>query len=283
MYGYFAATAHADYGDPMLRFTNLSVGYNGNPALSDVSFQLNPAEILALIGPNGSGKTTLINSACGVTAPTSGQVEIDGQNVMGMNAQARARLIAVVPQARVLPAAFSVWQVVMLGRTPYLGWLGIPTTEDKELVERAISDVDLSAIAQRRIGELSGGEKQRVLLARALAQDTPYLLLDEPTAHLDIRYQHDFLELIRRLSTEKSLTILISLHDLNQAFSIADRVALLSNGQLVAIGQPEEVMNAKMLVPVYGVAVEIIHHPITGTAFIHIPTNAERTPIQALR
>jgi iron complex transport system ATP-binding protein len=173
-----------------------------------------------------------------------------------------------VPQARELPGAFSVYQTVLLGRTPYLSWLGKAGTRDHAVVSLSLERTDLVDMAERRIGELSGGEQQRVLLARALAQDTPIILLDEPTTHLDLQHQSNLLNLVRLLAREKSLCVLMVLHDLNLAGLYADRVALLANGSIYAIGKPEDVLTAQNLSTVYHVAVDVIPHPEYGTPLV---------------
>ena len=159
-----------------------------------------PGEILALIGPNGAGKSTLIRAASGVVPIASGQVCVNGQDLTGMSHSQRAKILAVVPQARQLGGAFSVEQAVMMGRTPYLNWLGQEGEADKAAVRLALEQTCLDTFADRQIAKLSGGEQQRVLLARALAQSTPVLLLDEPTNHLDLQHQTNLLSLVKKLA-----------------------------------------------------------------------------------
>lgn len=252
----------------MLEIRSLSLAYADRIVLKDVSLNIHPGEILALVGPNGAGKSTLIRGVSGIHPPCSGAVIVDGRDLTRMSEMQRARYLAVVPQARLLPAAYSVYEAVLLGRTPYLNWLGRAGAHDHAMVRLALERTDLLELAERRIGELSGGEQQRVLLARALAQDTPILLLDEPTTHLDLQHQSNFLNLVRRMALEKQLMVLMVLHDLNLAGLYADRVALLANGSVVAIGAPGEVITAKNLTSVYHVPVNVIPHPDYGTPLV---------------
>ena len=252
----------------MLEIQALTVGYPNHEVLRDVSITIKPGEILAVVGPNGAGKSTLIRAVSGIHLPSSGRVLVYGQDLARLPAMQRARFMAVVPQARQLPAAYTVYQTVLLGRTPYLSWLGKAGKSDHALVSLALEHADLAGMAERRIGELSGGEQQRVLLARALAQDTPILLLDEPTTHLDLQHQSNLLNLVRLLAQEKHLCVLMALHDLNLTGLYADRVALIANGGVYAIGKPTEVLTAQNLSSVYRVPVSVIPHPEYGTPLV---------------
>jgi iron complex transport system ATP-binding protein len=252
----------------MLEIQSLTVSYPDHKVLNDVSITINSGEILAIVGPNGVGKSTLIRAVSGINLAHSGRVLVDGLDVIHLSSQQRARLMAVVPQARELPGAFSVYQTVLLGRTPYLSWLGKAGMRDHAVVTLSLAQTALAGMAERRIGELSGGEQQRVLLARALAQDTPILLLDEPTTHLDLQHQSSLLNLVRLQTQEKNLCVLMVLHDLNLAGLYADRVALLANGGVYAIGNPSEVLTAQNLSNVYHVPVEVIRHPEYGTPLV---------------
>ncbi len=249
----------------MLNIKNLFVSYNQREILHDVSFDVKNGEVLALIGPNGAGKSTLIRAVSGVI-DARGQIQTDGKNFSNMNPMERARYIAVVPQAISLPPAFSVWETVLMGRTPYLGFLGNASKHDEELVHESLNRVNALNFAERRMGELSGGEAQRILLARALCQSTPILLLDEPTSHLDLQYQVSLLELIRKLAKENNLAILVAMHDLNLAARYADRIAVMVAGKINAIGTPKEVLKPDLIANAYCLPVQVVKHP-----FLDIP------------
>lgn len=252
----------------MLKIDSLSVAYGDKVVLRDVSFEVQPGEILALIGPNGAGKSTLIRAMTGVVPIKSGQVSVNGQNLAGISHAQRARILAVVPQARQLGGAFSVEQAVMMGRTPYLNWLGQESEADKAAVRSALEQTYLETFADRQIAKLSGGEQQRVLLARALAQSTPVMLLDEPTNHLDLQHQTNLLSIVKRLADEKNLAVVMAMHDLNLVSFFADRVALLVNGELKGLGTPKEVIRAEQISAAYHTPVEIVAHPVTGVPII---------------
>ena len=173
----------------MLKIKNLSVDYGPRHILHDVSLDVQSGEVLALIGPNGAGKSTLIRAVSGVVPIAGGWVRTNGDDFASLAPLQRARYVATVPQAVAMPPAYTVWETVLFGRTPYLGFLGQPSRNDEESARQALGRVSALPLVDRRVGELSGGEQQRVLLARALCQSTPILLLDEPTAHLDLQYQ----------------------------------------------------------------------------------------------
>lgn len=252
----------------MLKIESLSVAYGDKIVLRDISFEVRSGEILALIGPNGAGKSTLIRAATGVIPVQSGRLIVEGQDLAGLSPQQRAKLLAVVPQARQLGGAFTVEQAVMMGRTPYLTWLGQEGEADKAAVHQALEQTCLDAFADRQIAKLSGGEQQRVLLARALAQSTPVLLLDEPTNHLDLQHQTNLLSLVKNLAKKKQLAVLMALHDLNLVSFFADKVALLVNGELRCVGTPREVIRAEHISAAYRTPVEVVPHPATGAPII---------------
>ncbi len=251
----------------MLKIQNLSAAYHGHQVLHDVSFDVQNGEVLALIGPNGAGKSTIIRAASGVV-PCTGSVRTNGDDFHSLDPMQRAKYIAVVPQAISLPPAFTVWETVLMGRTPYLGFLGNASAHDEELARQALSRVNALGFAERRVGELSGGEAQRILLARALCQSTPILLLDEPTAHLDLQYQVSLLELIRELAHKENLAVLIALHDLNLAARYTDRVALLVGGRLNAIGTPREVLTPENISKAYCLPVQVVEHPFADSPLV---------------
>lgn len=251
-----------------LRIENLHVGYGEQSVLHDVSLEVAPGEVLAVVGPNGVGKSTLIRAACGTLPPQQGRVLVNGQDLLKMPAARRARWVSVVPQAVNLPPAFSVMDVVLMGRTPYLGWFEREGDRDREIAQAAMRRTETEPLGSRLIGSLSGGEQQRVLVARALAQAAPVMLLDEPTAHLDLRHQDRLLGMLRTLASEHGLAMLMALHDLNLVSRFADKVALLSNGRVWRLGEPVDVLRPDVLEEVYGMRILVMAHPLNGGPLI---------------
>ncbi|MBK9924751.1 MAG: ABC transporter ATP-binding protein [Anaerolineales bacterium] len=249
----------------MLDIQSLSVSYGSRKILHEVSLHVKSGEVLALIGPNGAGKSTLIRAASGVI-PYTGHVRTNGDDFASLSTLQRARYVATVPQAVAMPPAFTVWETVLMGRTPYLGFLGQPSQKDEELARYSLGRVSALSFADRRVGELSGGEQQRILLARALCQSTPILLLDEPTAHLDLQYQVGLLELVSELAHKDNLAVLVALHDLNLAAHYADRIALMVAGEIKAQGKPEQVLLPDLIRDAYCLPVQVVKHP-----FLDIP------------
>lgn len=252
----------------MLEANDLQVFYGKRVILNRVSFDIQSGSILGIIGPNGAGKTTLIRALSGVIPLAGGQIKVMGADLASLSSIERARRVAVVPQARSLPLYFTGWQMVVLGRTPHLNWLGHVSKNDEERVYQALQRAEALELADRRLGELSGGEQQRLLLARALAQEAPILLLDEPTTHLDLQYQVGLLDQVRRLVKEEDLTVVIALHDLNLISRYADRVALLVEGNLKALGAPEEVLQATLLEQVYKLPLQVLQNTASGRPVI---------------
>ena len=252
----------------MLNIHALSVAYGDKKVLEEISFNVQPGEILALIGPNGAGKTTLIRTVSGTLPISMGQVVVSGQNLAHLKVAERAKVLAVVPQARQMGGAYTVEQAVMMGRTAYMGWLGRESERDFEAVSLALKQTQLEDFAHRQVAQLSGGEQQRVLLARALAQSTPVLLLDEPTNHLDLQHQASLLSLVKQLTREENLAVLMAIHDLNLVSLFADKVALLVDGELRKFGTPQEVLQAAHISEAYQTQVDVVAHPLTGAPLI---------------
>jgi iron complex transport system ATP-binding protein len=252
----------------VLKIESLSVSYGPHRVLHDVSLSVQSGEVLALIGPNGAGKSTLIRAISGVIPAQSGRIQTNGAGFNALTPMQRARQLAVVPQAVALPPAFSVLETVLMGRTPYLGFIGQTSDSDEEIARHALQRVDALGLIDRRVGELSGGEAQRVLLARALCQSTPILLLDEPTAHLDLQYQVSLMELIRDLARHDKLAVLTALHDLNLAARYADRVALMVAGVIQAAGTPQEVLTAELISEAYCLPVQVVKHPFSDAPLV---------------
>jgi iron complex transport system ATP-binding protein len=252
----------------MLQASSLRAAYGGRVVLKDISVGVEAGQILGVIGPNGAGKTTLIRALSGVLPLLAGQVHVCGKDLARLNAAERARCVAVVPQARNLPPAFTGWELALLGRTPHLNWLGTVTPKDEERVRQALERAHAADLSSRRIGELSGGEQQRLLLARALAQEAPLLLLDEPTTHLDLQYQVSLLEQVSELARREKMAVVVALHDLNLVARYADRVALLVDGALRATGTPAEVLQPDLLGQVYHLPLQVLQNTASGRPVI---------------
>jgi ABC-type cobalamin/Fe3+-siderophores transport system ATPase subunit len=252
----------------MLRVQHLSVAFGERLILDDISIDTPTGSILGIIGPNGAGKTTLIRALSGVIPLSRGRVEVAGCDLGVMKPPERARQVAVVPQARNLPPAFTGWDLVILGRTPHLNWMGRVSNHDEERVRQALVRARAMDLAARRVGELSGGEQQRLLLARALAQEAPLLLLDEPTTHLDLQYQIGLMDEVQNLVQKDGLTVVVALHDLNLVSRYADQVALLVDGRLAALGTPNEVLEPELLGRVYHLPLQVLRNTASGRPVI---------------
>jgi iron complex transport system ATP-binding protein len=235
----------------------VSVRLGGRPVLERVSLRVRRGCWTTLIGPNGAGKTSLLRAVAGTVAHT-GVVTVEGRELQALlRPRARALGLATVPQTPLLPADMTVREYVLLGRTPHLGLLGRPGAADRDAVGDAIARLDLDALAGRRLDGLSGGERQRAVLARALAQEAPVLLLDEPTTALDVGRQQEVLELVGELRVERGLTVLGAMHDLTLAGQYADRLALLDGGRLVREGRPAEVLTEALIARHYRAKVHV--------------------------
>jgi iron complex transport system ATP-binding protein len=260
----------------MLKIQSLSVSYGPRRVLHEISLAVQSGEVLALIGPNGAGKSTLIRAVSGVI-PYGGHVRTNGDDFASLSTLQRARYVAAVPQAVSLPPAYTVWETVLFGRTPHLGFLGQPSQKDEEIARQSLARVSALPLADRRVGELSGGEQQRILLARALCQSTPILLLDEPTAHLDLQYQVGLLELVQELAHKDNLAVLVALHDLNLAAHYADRIALMVAGAIKAEGTPEQVLRPELIEQAYCLPVQVVRHPFLDIPLV-LPNKNDQTP-----
>ena len=260
-----------------LELTGVDAVYPGRPGskpvLAGINLRLEAGEVLALIGPNGAGKSTLLRVAAGVLRPAAGRVLLDGRDLSRLTARERARHIAVVAQDGPIPSGLFVREMVSLGRTPYARLLLGPTASDRQAVDWALSAAGVDSLADRFVDELSGGERQRVILARALAQQPRLLLLDEPTANLDLHHQVAMLELVRGLSRDQGLAVLAAVHDLQLAALYCDRVALLSAGEIVSQGAPEAVLTAPLLHEAFGQRVVLSAHPTHGVPLVALVPN----------
>ncbi|WP_457591776.1 ABC transporter ATP-binding protein [Geoglobus sp.] len=230
---------------------NVTFSYGSRQVLKDVTFTANPGEVTVLIGPNGAGKTTLLKMMAGLITPTSGSVTLGGRDVREMSRDEITRIVSYLPQENVIPGIMTVYEVILLGRIPYLSWrVG---QEDLEKVDRVMRDLGIESYAERAANQLSGGERQMVLIAQALVREPKVLLLDEPVSNLDIRNQLEILELVRNVTLERGMTSVVILHDLNLAIRYADKLVVVSGGGVYTQGRPKEVVNSRLLPDVYGV------------------------------
>lgn len=230
----------------------------GRTVLHDISLELDSGEILYLLGPNGGGKTTLLSCLAGLLHPNSGSVRLNGKNLNIYSDSQRARKIGLIPQLHLPVFAFSVEDIVMMGRAPHLGWLGSPSDEDQAVVDDVLEQVGLFELRNRPYTEISGGERQLTLIARGLAQQCSILMMDEPTAHLDLSNQHRVLDIVKQLS-KQNLSFVISSHNPNDALAYADNVLLLNHGWVIDAGLPQDILTASLLSSVYGVKTKVIY------------------------
>ena len=247
-----------------LKVENLSLAYGRHVVMKDLTFQVTPGEMVGLIGPNGSGKSTVIKAISRVIPPYSGKILADGKDVTKIPRAELARLIGVVPQMPLLPSTFTAFEIVLMGRNPHLGLFQYEGAGDMEITWQAMGRTNTQSLAERQVGQLSGGEIQRLVIARVLAQQPKSILLDEPTSNLDINHQVEILDLIKSLCREENLAVVITLHDLNLAAQYCDRLILINHGPAHAQGTPGEVINAKNIEEVYGAGGCVYAHPVNG-------------------
>jgi len=256
-----------------IKARNLQIQYDSAvlPALAQLSLEVRPGELLGVIGPNGSGKSTLIRALSRALRPSGGVALLDGQDLyQSLSARDAAQTVAVLPQDTAVSLDFTVREIARMGRAPHLPRrpFATETVQDEQIVADALEMAGVATLAERRVTTLSGGERQRVLLARALAQQPEIILLDEPTAHLDLRHQTEVLELARNLAHQHGKAVLAVLHDVNLAAAYSDQLVLLNAGRIAAQGTPEEVLTAENLQSVYGARVWIRRHPVSGRPLV---------------
>jgi iron complex transport system ATP-binding protein len=255
-------------GTPALAVSQITAGYGGTAVLRDLSFDLRSGEMLTIVGPNGAGKSTLLRVASGSLRPWHGNVNLLERPLSSYHRRELARLVATVPQENQVAFSFTALEIVLMGRAPHLGLFHFETGQDLAAAYSAMERFELLDLAHRPINELSGGERKRVFLARALAQEPRVIFLDEPTAFLDLRHAADILVEFRKLCADRGLAVAATMHDLNAAASYANRVLLLNNGAVVACGSPNDVLTAQNLEHVYRLKVQISRNPVTGTLVI---------------
>ena len=253
-----------------IRVNNLSHAFDGRTVLDDLSFEVEAGSFFIIIGPNGSGKTTLLKMLVGLLPLRAGQIQLLSKSLADYTTASLARRIAYVPQSVPVEFPFTVTQVVLMGRSPHLGLLGFEGEADLHMAHDAMKITDVAHLAQRRLDQLSGGEQQRVFIARAICQQPRILLLDEPTAALDLSHQVRLMDLMERLKTEQSVTVVMVSHDLNMAAMYADRLLLLSQGTIARSGKPEQVIDYDLLEQVYGCKLLVDQSPLGEYPRVHL-------------
>lgn len=243
-----------------LQVEGLTYSYGEKEAIDKVSLEVDKGEFVGLIGPNGSGKSTVLKNVYRGLIPDSGTIFLDGENLLKMSYRKSAQKMAVVGQENEVPFDFLVEEIVAMGRSPHKKLFDIDDAEDKRIVHHALEHLGMENMAKRNYLHLSGGEKQRVIIARAVAQETDFMILDEPTNHLDISYQMQIFDFIKRIN----VTVLSAIHDLNMAALYCDRLYVLKEGKIVLEGTPEEVLTPENIFNVYGVRSSVEKHPVTG-------------------
>ena len=259
-----------------LQVDHVSWSVDGRPILRDVSLAVDPGSITGLIGPNGSGKSTLLRCIYRALKPDSGNITLDGNDLIRMDSRETARRVAVVLQEYPSDFQFTVGEIVSMGRNPHKGMFDRDTSADRGIIRDALARVGLAGFSHRNFNTLSGGEKQRVIIARTLAQQASFLVLDEPTNHLDIRYQLETMELVRELG----LTTLAALHDLNIAADYCDLIHVIDSGRIVASGRPPEVLQPDIIAEVFGVGAVVGEDTLTGRPRISFYLK-DRVPAEA--
>ncbi|HXG35337.1 MAG TPA: ABC transporter ATP-binding protein [Dehalococcoidia bacterium] len=262
---------------PLLETRGLSVAYGQRTVLEDVSLTLGGGELVGMVGPNGAGKSTFIRAVSRLVPLTRGEVLLSGIDISRFSRRELAGRLAVVPQNSVLPETFAALEVVLLGRTARLGLLQSETRADLEAARQAMQATGVWGLSQRPLDELSGGERQRVLLACALAQGSPLLLLDEPTTHLDVSHQASILSLLLSLCRDGGRAALVVVHDLTLAAQICQRLVFLHHGRIIAEGPPERVLSQQLLDSVYRADAQVLAHPLTGKPIV-LPVPREGLP-----
>lgn len=250
--------------EPAVKIDHLGYAYGDGkiPVLGDISFSIATGEFFIIIGPNGSGKTTLLKLICGIEKPTRGSIEIQGKALQSYPRRQLAHKMAMVPQLSHEDFPFKVMEIVLMGRSPHLGLLGIEQESDRRLAQEAMRFTGVESLADRRLTQLSGGEKQRVSIARAICQQPDIILLDEPTAALDLAHQIKIMDLMEQLKINDGYTVVMVSHDLNLAAMYADRILMLTKGRIFQMGSPKDVLTYENLERVYGCTLLVDRSPL---------------------
>ncbi|MFH1282400.1 MAG: ABC transporter ATP-binding protein [bacterium] len=249
---------------------NISYFYNKISALNSIFFTVNKGEFVGIIGPNGAGKSTLLNILSQLLSPENGEASLYGRNLLDFTKKELSRLIAVVPAEMYIPYSFTVQEIVSMGRTPHMGLLSIAKPSDNKIINNAIDTTHIRHLINRNINSLSSGEKQRVFISQALAQQPHILLLDEPTSHLDIHHQIEILRILKKQNEETHLTVIMVSHDINLASEFCSKLVLMDSGRIVKTGEPKEIITAKHIREIYGLDIGVQINPYTNRPNLYL-------------
>ena len=252
----------------MIDIKNFSYSYDSNNIINDINLHIRDGSFNCILGPNGSGKTTLIKNIVRLLEPEKESIYISKKDIIDYSRKELSQNLALVPQTSFIEYEFTVEDIVMMGRMPYQKRFSSETAEDVKIVESAMIDTDVFYFKDRSINNLSGGERQRVIIARALAQKPKILILDEPISYLDIHHQVEIMKLIKKLSVENNITVIMILHDINFAIEYAENILFLKDGKIYASGTSDEVITSEIIKSVYGVNACIIKNPISGYKYV---------------
>ena len=251
--------------NPIIKMSEIEYSFENKAILNKINIQIKQKEILGIVGPNGSGKTTVFNILCGLIKPNKGNIFIDGININNLSITQKSKLIALAPQNTIFPEDISVFELTVMGRNPYMNLLSWESLDDNELAVQYINRVGILQLASKKLKHISGGERQLALIAMVLCQETPIILLDEPTSNLDIKNQLHIMDNINAIRESSNKTILINLHDLNLAAKYCDKIIFLKNGTVFSQGTPNEVITSENIRNVYGISANVLNsstHPI---------------------
>lgn len=255
-------------GDTVIEIQNTNFSYDTANIINNINYKIKRNKFYTIIGPNGSGKTTFLKLLSKGLDVSSGAINIENKNIKTMSNMELAKVMAIVPQSNHIEFDFTAEEIVMMGRTPYMGRFAIENNKDIELVHNAMKFTNTYEMRHKKVTKMSGGELQRVIISRAIAQTPSILLLDEPISNLDLQHQVDLLSLIRNFSKEKNVTVVAVLHDLNMAMEFSDEVILLNQGEIVASGNPINVLSKENIEKVYNIKICMSKHPITNKPYI---------------
>jgi iron complex transport system ATP-binding protein len=252
----------------ILKLEDVSFAYDHDPVVKNLSLQVEAGEFIGVLGPNGSGKSTLLKLLAGILKPDSGNVRFRDKELLDYKRKILAKSIAWLPQEHAMAFSFQVAEIVLMGRHPYLSPMTFEGQNDFDIADRAMRTTETTHLSTRQFSDISGGEKQRVMVACAITQEPEVMLLDEPTTALDIKYQLEILNILQRLNRNDGMTLILAMHDLQLASKYCRRLILIDNGNIIKQGSPEEVLQKEILESVYGVKLKIVRDPEDGSVMI---------------